>query len=80
MVGIFLYYRGCLHNFCLVCCDNLLQNYKSIAGSEIIAKGLMLDSEAGTKSINHIVSNEEVNECRATCDVRIINYIETLST
>jgi hypothetical protein len=70
--GIIFTYKGCLHNFCVVCCDHLIPNYGSIASTEPIGQQLNLNSNEGLRQINHFITNEDVNECRNTCNVLLL--------
>lgn len=59
--------KGCYNNFCMVCCDTIINMFTNIANSEMLARNLNLDDNIGREFIKTIVSDSEVKQCRLAC-------------
>lgn len=59
--------NGCYNNFCLVCCDNIIRTFVTVANSEKLGFMLNLDDNVGKENIKLIVTDFEIKMCRATC-------------
>ncbi len=59
--------NGCYNNFCMVCCDNLIKTFTTVANTEKLGFMLDLDNNIGKDNIKLITSDSEINKCRLSC-------------
>lgn len=59
--------NGCYNNFCMVCCDNLIKTFTTVANTEKLGFMLDLDNNIGKNNIKLITSDSEINKCRLAC-------------